>query len=295
MFPARFDYYRAGSVDEALALLADHDDAELLAGGHSLVPAMKNDGREPSVVVDLDDDDLRGLDLGAGGTSVTIGALTTYADLASDDRLAQVAPVVQSAAREVGDRQIRNRGTIGGNLAEAHPAADPPAAVLASDATLLVEGRDGSRRIPAGEFFEGEGETALGEGEILTGVEIPGQQEVGTAYRRRTHPATGYAFVGVAAVVSAVQGTVLDARVAATGVVDRAVRLSGVEDELLGSSVGDGVIEAAASEAGAGLDEGRLQSDPQASGEFRVSLLETYVERAVSDAVDAAESDGAGF
>jgi carbon-monoxide dehydrogenase medium subunit len=295
MFPERFDYYRAESVDEALALLAEHDDAELLAGGHSLVPAMKNEGRDPAVVVDLDVEDLRGLELGTGGTSVTIGALTTYADLASDDRLAQVAPVVQSAAREVGDRQIRNRGTLGGNLAEAHPAADPPAAVLASDATLLVDSRDGSRRIPAGEFFEGEGETALGEGEILTGVEVPGQQDVGTAYHRRTHPATGYALVGVAAVVSTVQGTVLDARVAATGVVDRAVRLSAVEDELLGSSVGDGVIEAAASEAGTGLNAERLRSDPQASGEFRVSLLETCVERTVSDAVEDAESDGMGF
>jgi carbon-monoxide dehydrogenase medium subunit len=292
MFPARFDYYRAESVDEALALLDEHDDAELLAGGHSLVPAMKNEGREPSVVVDLDVEDLRGLELGTGGTSVTVGALTTYADLASDDRLAQVAPMVQAAAREVGDRQIRNRGTLGGNLAEAHPAADPPAAVLAADATLLVQGHDGSRRIPAGEFFEGHGETALAAGEILTGVEVPGQQDVGTAYRRRTHSATGYALVGVAAVISAVQGTVLDARVAATGVVDRAVQLSAVEDELLGSSVGDGVIEAAASEAGAELDERRLRSDPQASGAFRVSLLETYVKRAVSDAVEAAESDG---
>jgi len=295
MFPARFDYYRAENVDEALALLDEHEDAEVLAGGHSLVPAMKNDGREPAVVVDLDVDDLRGLDLGAGGTSVTVGALTTYADLAADDRLAQVAPVVQDAAREVGDRQIRNRGTIGGNLATAHPAADPPAAVLAADATLLVQGRDGSRRVPAGEFFEGEGETALAAGEILTGIEIPGQQDVGTAYHRRTHSATGYALVGVAAVISAVQGTVLDARVAATGVVDRAVRLSAVEDELLGSSVGGGSIEAAASEAGAELDEDRLRSDPQASGEFRLNLLETEVERTVSDAVDAAESDGLGF
>lgn len=291
MFPERFDYYRATTVEAALDALAEHDDVELLAGGHSLVPAMKAGSRSPEVVVDLAISDLDGVDLRDDG--VHVGALTTYRDVASDPRVRRRAPLVATAAGEVGDRQIRNRGTLGGNLVEAHPAADPPAAVLAADATIHVRGRNGERRIDADEFFGADGETAVRDAELVTGVTVPDQHELGTAYVRQTHPATGYAVVGVAAVVGLTDGVVDEARVAATGVVDRAVRLPGVEDVLAGGAGDPDRVERASAEAAAGLDEDRLRSDPHASGEFRAHLLETQVETGLTQALERARADDA--
>lgn len=291
MFPEPFDYYRAESVAEALDLMADHADreVELLAGGHSLVPAMKAAGRSPDAVVDLAVDALAGVQ--SREERVVVGALTTYADLMADDVATERAPLLAAAAREVGDRQIRNRGTLGGNLAEAHPAADPPAAALAADATVLLRGRDGKREVPATDFFRGDGETAVGDGELLTAVRVPDHGDVGSAYVRKTHPATGYAMVGAAALVDVADGVVAEARVAATGAVDRAVRLPAVERAA--ESADPGTIERAAEAAADTLDPDRLRSDPHASGRFRASLLETHVERALAGAVENASADRA--
>ncbi|MFC7141066.1 FAD binding domain-containing protein [Halosimplex aquaticum] len=286
MFPADFDYERATSVDEAMDLLDDHADAEveILAGGHSLVPAMKTEGRSPDVVVDLD---VPALDaINALDDRTVVGALTTYADIADSRALRANAPLLAETAAEVGDLQIRNRGTIGGNLAEAHPGADPPAAVLASDATILLRHRDGKREVPATEFFRGDGETAVEYGELVTGVRVPHTGDAGVAYAKKTHPATGYAMVGAAAVVEVAEEAVSRARVAATGAVDRAVRLPSVEDALVGERLDSEAIDAAASEAHADIDSERLRSDPYASGEFRGELLETYVARALESAAE---------
>ncbi|QPV64623.1 xanthine dehydrogenase family protein subunit M [Halosimplex litoreum] len=300
MFPAEFDYERAASVSEALALLDEHADAdvEILAGGHSLVPAMKNRGREPDVVVDLD---VPALDaVNALDDRTVVGALTTYATLVDSGAVRSTVPLVAEAASEVGDTQIRNRGTIGGNLAAAHPGADLPAAVLASDATILLRNRDGKREVGATDFFRGDGETAVERGELLTGVRVPHADDGGFAYARKTHPATGYAMVGVAAVVETggggggddgSEGVVSSARVAATGAVDRAVRLPSVEDSLVDEPLDAATIDAAASEATDDIDTGRLRSDAHASGEFRGELLETYVGRALETAADRAAGD----
>lgn len=300
MFPAAFDYERAASVSEALDLLDEHADAdvEILAGGHSLVPAMKTEGREPDVVVDLD---VPALDaVNALDDRTVVGALTTYATLVDSGAVRSTVPLVAEAASEVGDTQIRNRGTIGGNLAEAHPGADLPAAVLASDATILLRNRDGKREVAATDFFRGDGETAVERGELLAGVRVPHADDGGFAYARKTHPATGYAMVGVAAVVETEgdaggddgsEGVVSSARVAATGAVDRAVRLPSVEGALVAEPLDAATVDAAASEATDDIDTGRLRSDAYASGEFRGELLETYVGRALETAADRAAGD----
>lgn len=289
MFPPSFDYRRAGSVEEALDLLADLDDARPLAGGHSLLPALKTGGlggEEVGAVVDVSGID--GLDgVTTDGDATVVGALTTYADLAADATLRERAPALADAAAAVGDRQIRNRGTVGGNLAAADRGADLPAAVLAAGATLRVEGPGGERTVDATEFFRGDGDTAVGGEELVTAVWLPGSTvDSGGAYVKKTHPASGYAMVGVGASVEAREGAVSDARVAATGVTDPPTRLPAVEDALVGESADAASAERAAADAEPAPEA--PVGDVHASGEFRAELLPTFVERALTAAVERA-------
>lgn len=297
MIPADCDYYRANSVGEALDLLETHADRnpELIAGGHGLVPDMKTGEASPGVLVDIDGvEDLRSIEADAEG--VTVGALARHANVAEATPLRENALVLAETAENVGDVQVRNRGTLGGNLAEADPAADLPAAVLAADATLVVRSREGERTVPSGEFFLGDGETALADDEIITHVRVPRSEGTG-AYAKKTHPASGYAMVGVAARVAVEDGVVSDARVAATGVADCATRLPTVEDRLAGERVADEaavetVAETAAENAAADLDSERLVGDAYASGEFRAQLLSAYARRALETALDRATGEG---
>jgi carbon-monoxide dehydrogenase medium subunit len=289
MFPAEFDYHRAESVDHAVSLLGDHPDAELLAGGHSLIPTMKSGLADPGAIVDLGDlDSLVGID--RAGDGVHVGAMTTYATVADEDEgLWGDAAVVAHAAHEVGDIQVRNRGTIGGNVAHADPASDLPAAVLAADATIHVRGPDGDREIPADDFFLGMYATAVGPDELVTGIEFPAHVADATgAYAKRPSPSSGYALVGVAASLVLDGDEVADASVAANGVMDHAVRLDGVEDELTGTAVDEAVLADAADRATEGLDVEMMMSDEQASGEFRGHLVDVYTERALETAVERA-------
>lgn len=290
MFPAQFDYRRADTVEEALDLLAASADrdARPLAGGQGVVPDTKADEAAPDLLVDVSGVEALG-GIEAGVDTVTVGALATHADLASSADLEATAPVLAAAAEHVADVQIRNRGTIGGNLAEADPAADLPAAVVAADATLHLRGPDGERSVPAGEFFEGSGETTLAEDELLSAVEVPAHQ--GGAYAKKTHPATGYAMAGVAAVAAVEGGAVTDARVAANGVMDRAVRLRGVEEALTGERA-DLDVARAADRAGEALDPDRQIGDAHGSAEFRAQLLESYAERAIETALTRASARG---
>jgi carbon-monoxide dehydrogenase medium subunit len=200
MIPAAFDYVRAGSADEAVSLLVEHgDDAKLIAGGHSLLPMMKLRLAYPSVLIDigrLPDASYVRLD----GDEVAIGALTRHADLVSSEILRAEAPLLAAVASQVGDPQIRNRGTIGGSVSHADPAADLPAAVLASDATLVVHGSAGQRRIPAAEFFLGYFETALTAEEMVVEIRVPRTGPTGWHYEKFTRRANDWAIVAVAAV-----------------------------------------------------------------------------------------------
>ncbi|WP_207589335.1 FAD binding domain-containing protein [Halomontanus rarus] len=306
MFPPQFDYHRASSIDDALELLERHaaDDPRILAGGHSLLPDLKNGRASPRALVDIGEiDALRGIGSGAdvesgadsGADETAIGALTTYADILESDRLQRHAPVLTDATSVLADLQIRNRGTIGGNLTAAEPGADLPAATLAADATVRVRGPDGERAIDAAAFLGADGsEPALRERELVTEVRVPHVEAGG--YAKKTHPASGYAMVGVAAVLETDDGTITDARVAATGVLERVVRLAAVEDALVGARVESKTIEAAAERAGETIEPADARSDDHASGEFRVHLLSTYAERALERAVDrvAAGAGGTG-
>jgi carbon-monoxide dehydrogenase medium subunit len=294
MYPDEFDLYRADSVGEALDLLEEHADVEteLLAGGHSLLPTMKSGLASPDVVIDIGEvESMQGVE--DRGDTVSIGAMTTYATIADSGVVADGAPTLAEAAAAVGDRQVRNMGTIGGNIAHADPASDLPAAVIAADATVVVEGRDGERTVPADEFFLGMYATDVGEDELVTRVDVPASRRAVGSYAKRASPSSGYAIVGVAAQLDVDDGTVREASVAANGIMDHGVRLSAVEDALAGTSLDDEAIGAAADEATTNLDEVMMMADAQASAEFRAQLLGVYTERALEAVADEARSPAA--
>jgi carbon-monoxide dehydrogenase medium subunit len=288
MYPDEFDYVRADSVEHALDLLDEHGDAELLSGGHSLLPTMKTGLANPDVVIDIGSiDAMSGID--HDGDTTHIGANTTYAEIADDDALWDAATVLAEAAENIGDVQVRNAGTIGGNLAHADPASDLPAAALAGDLTLIAQGRDGQRRIDADGYFLGMYMTDLREKELLTGVEVPHQDpDTHSAYVKKASPSSGYAMIGVAAQLDLDGGRVASAGVGANGAMDHGVRLGPVEDALEGEELTEAVIEDAAALATEDLDEAMMMEDLQASAEFRAQLLKVYTERALEAVADRA-------
>jgi carbon-monoxide dehydrogenase medium subunit len=282
MFPDDLDYYEASTVEEALELLEEHAmaETELLAGGHSLLPAMKSGLSSPDVLIDIGEiDPMHGVRI--EGETLSIGAMTRYSDLLDADAAHEHAPVLTEAVSHVGDRQVRNRGTVGGNLAHADPASDLPGAALASDATLVAAGPNGEREVPVDEFFFGMYATALDPDELLVRIEVPSAADSVGAYAKKASPSSGYAVVGVSALLDTDGGTVRSARIGANGVLDHGVRLEGVEDELDGVTLDDDRIEAAAARASEGLDTDLLMDDLQASAEFREQLLEVYTKRAL--------------
>lgn len=288
MFPDQFDYHRASSVAEARDLMGEfaHKEVELLAGGHSLIPTMKSGLASPDILIDISEiDELSGITV--EDDQVRVGAVTRYADLLESDVLRDVAPSFYAAVEEVGDRQVRNRGTIGGNLAHADPAADLPGAALAADASVTVVGEDGSRTIQADDLFLGMYMTDVGPGEILTEVTFPrvGATVMG-AYAKKASPSSGYAMAGVAVRLEVEDGKIGRARVGASGVLDHGVRLEPVEDVLTGQPLTADLAGPAGEMALDDIDESLLLSDAQASAEFRGALLETYTERAVAAATE---------
>jgi carbon-monoxide dehydrogenase medium subunit len=289
MFPPQFDYRNPGDLDTALAALAQ-DGAVALAGGHDLIPTLKRRDASPETVVDLNGlDELRGV--AAGERHLTIGALTTYASLLESDPAGVDALLDATAA--VGDTQIRNRGTVGGNIAAAHPASDIPAAALVLDATVHLTGPEGDRTVPADAFYVDD-QTACGDAELLTELSVPLAADDGSAYVRKTHPSTGYAALGVAAGLTLDGEAVSAARVGVTGLFDRPVRLEAAESALAGVDATDETeVANAAARAGDGIEETRVREDHLVSAEQRLRLLPTYTKRAIARARDrAAERTG---
>jgi carbon-monoxide dehydrogenase medium subunit len=286
MYPAQFEYQQAESVPEALDALSNNPEAELIAGGHSLLPTMKSGLADPEMLVDIGEiDDLHGIEHRDGSTR--IGAMTSYADVADDDTLREEATIFAETAGEIGDVQVRNRGTVGGNIAHADPASDLPGAVLAADATMTVQGPDGERTVGADDFFQGMFATAVGENEILTAVEVPHEGTTG-AYAKKPNPASGYALVGVAARLTMDGDTVENARLGANGVMDHGTRLTEAENAIEGEPLSADTIDAAGDTAGSDLDEYMVMEDQQASAEFRLQLLGVYTERALEAAGERA-------
>jgi carbon-monoxide dehydrogenase medium subunit len=279
MIPANFDYESPRTLDEAIGLLGSNSDAKPLAGGHSLLPAMKLRLSSPALLVDLGR--IAGLSyVREASDAIAIGAMTTHSAIAESKLLHLKSPLLAQAARHIGDVQVRNRGTIGGSIAHADPAADYPAALLALNAEIAVRGRDGERTIPASEFFTGLFTTALRENEIITEIRVPSTSGAKTAYQKFHHPASGFAVVGVAAVVRASGSKIESAAIGITGVADHAYRASAVESALRGQPLS--AIASACSHAADGVE---ALGDHFASAEYRRHLASVYCERAIREAL----------
>ena len=289
MYPAPFEYHAPGSVDEAIQLLGQYEDeGKLLAGGHSLLPVMKLRFAQPKHLIDLRK--IPGL---AGvreeGNVVVIGAMTTHWQVLSNDIIRRRLPILAETASRVGDPLVRNMGTLGASLAHADPAADLPATILVLDAELRVVGPGGSRTIKADDFFVDLMTSALEPSEVLTEVRIPVPPAgTGGAYEKYPHPASGYALVGVAALVTLDGGrTIGSARVAITGLANKATRASGVEEALAGKAADASSLESAAERAAEGLEP---RTDLQGSAEYKAHLARVYTKRALTRAVERARA-----
>jgi carbon-monoxide dehydrogenase medium subunit len=288
MYSSNFDYYRARSLADAHALMAAHPGAKVLAGGHSLLPLLKLRLAAPLAVVDIGRvPELRGIT--RQGDQIDIGALTTHAELASSADLRAAAPALSEAAAMIGDPAVRNRGTIGGNVAHADPASDLPTVLVALNARVIVAGPNGQRSVPAEEFFTGIMMTALEDNEILTAVQVPvSVRGQGSAYEKFSHPASRYAVIGVAALVSMKDGKCAAARVAIGGLLPSARRVTAVEGALTGKALSDATIADAANRVGSDLGND-VSGDLFASAEYRSAMAPVYVKRAIAAAAARAQ------
>ena len=285
MHPYPFAYHRAATIDEALSLLVTHaDDGKLLAGGHSLLPVMKLRLAQPGHLIDITGvSELRGVRQIDG--AIQIGALTTHHELATDPIIAEHAGLLAQIAHVVGDQQVRHRGTIGGALAHADPAADYPAGVLALDAEVVVRGPGGERVIPIGEFFVGFLTTSLDPQELITAIRVPVQAGTGYCYEKMANPASGYAIVGVAVVVTnAAGGTIGEIKIGITGATDMAFRAIAVEDALRGGSGDLETVKAAAMLATGGID---VLGDIHAPVDYRTRVTQNLTRRAIMTALES--------
>lgn len=271
MIPSSFTYQKANSVEEAIKALSS--DSKILAGGHSLIPTMKLRLNSPSKLIDIGAiASLRGIK--ESGTEIIIGAGTTHQEIASHKTIQGKLPMFAQGAASIGDVQVRNKGTIGGSLAHADPAADWAAVVLAADATLAVQGSNGLRKIKATEFFKGMFSTSLNEDEIITAIHVPIAAGSKSAYVKFPQPASRFAIVGCA-VLKTADGKV---NVAYTGVSSCAFRDAGAEKALEGKKMDADSIEAASKAAAEGT---KILSDHYASEKYRKHLAKVYLKRAL--------------
>ena len=284
MIPAQFDYLAPQTLDEAVRLLGEHaDEAKILAGGHSLIPAMKLRLAMPQILIDLGR--IRDLSyIREEGDQIRIGAMTTYYEIESSERLREICPLLPETAAQIGDVQVRNKGTIGGSLAHSDPAADLPAAIIALGAEMVAVGANGERVIKADDFFVDLMTTALEAGEILREIRVP-VPESGSlqAYAKMAQPASGFAVVGVAVNITRDQGGVCRAAgIGVTGVASKAYRATASENVLVGKSLDEQAIDAAAAVITDGVS---VNGDLFASEEFRKHLAEVYARRALRNPV----------
>lgn len=279
MIPTSFNYKRANSVEEAIGML--NDDAKILAGGHSLIPAMKLRLNQPETLIDITK--IPGMrSISDGGDHIVIGANSTHHDIVKSDLVKSAAPILSQGGDMIGDIQVRNKGTLGGSIAHADPAADWPAILIACNATIRVQGAGGQRDISADDFFTGFYETALADGEIITEVHVPkqGANTVGY-YAKFPQPASRFAIVGCAVVMTNEGGTCSNVNIAFNGVADHAFRDKVAQAALEGKAHSAENIAAAAQASAEGVD---VMSDPYASEKYRQHLAKVYAKRALSSA-----------
>jgi aerobic carbon-monoxide dehydrogenase medium subunit len=271
------------TLEEAVGLLTDHAGAAVIAGGQSLVPAMTVRRTAPSMLVDVRRiKALRGISVAGGSSDLHVGAATTLAEIADDARIRSGFVALAEAAEAAGDPQVRNRGTIGGSLADGHPAGDVIAAAIALDAVITLAGPTGAREVHAADFVTGPYETVRRAGEIVTGIAFPAAPKgSGSAYVKLRHPGSGYAICGVAAAVTVDGGTIATVRIAMTGATGHPARLEGAEEAAAGTAVGGA---AAAIEAAVIHSRLHFTTDLAASAAYRKHLTGVLAGRAVATA-----------
>ncbi len=281
MNPAAFDYVRAESVDHAVSALAEHgDEAKVLAGGQSLIPVLRLRLAAPSLLVDLGGlAQLRGVRV--DGDELVIGAMTTHAEVAASPLVAEHAPLVAQATAQIGDRQVRHLGTLGGSLAHADPAGDLPAVAAVLDARFVIAGASGRRTVSAADFAVDMFTTAIGADEVLVEVRFPTSAGWGTRYEKFHRVAQAWAIVGVAAAVRRDNGSIAEARIALTNMGPTAVRASAVEQALAGAPTSVDVIASAVRSAGDGTSP---PDDLSGSADYRRHLAGVLTARAVTAA-----------
>lgn len=290
MFAAEFEYRKAGSVAEAVQLLSEHPEARLLAGGHSLIPLMRFRLARPELLVDIGGiANLRGISV--SGDVITIGALTTHAEIAASPEVRQANGLLAEAAGGIGDPAVRNRGTIGGNLAHADPASDWATVLTALGGTAIIQGPAGGRSVAVADFVEDAFVTALAENEVITAVSVPTLAANQRAeYAKMAHPASFYAVVGGAVVVTMDGDRCTAASVAVGGLTPRPVRAPAVEAALTGATLTVDSIAAATANLGedlaaAGVD---IIGDVYASAEYRAGVAPVEVKHALLHAIGLA-------
>lgn len=285
MYPPKFDYQRAQSVADAIALLGQNRDAKLLAGGHSLLPVMKLRLAQPDALIDIGRlAGIKGIQM--EGDRIVIGALTTHAMVAAAEGL---PTVLSEAAGWIGDPQVRNRGTVGGNVAHADPASDLPTVFTALRARFHIAGPNGQRVVAADDFFLDLFTTALAADEVLTAVVVRAEQPgTGSGYAKMFNPASRYAIVGAAAVVMVENGLCKAASVAVGGLTPRATRAAAVEAALTGQPLNADSIAAAAQAVKNDLNMDELLGDIHASAAYRYEMAPVFVQRALTKAAERA-------
>ena len=280
MRPAEFAYHRPTTIEEAISLLGESEDSRPLAGGHSLLPMMKLRLVTPAALVDLGR--IPGLGEIAANGGLTIGALATHASVAGSKVAIGISPVIPETAGKIGDRQVRNRGTIGGSVAHADPAADYPTVLKAVGATINTVGKGGERSIAADDFFVGLFETSLEPGELVASITVP--PTTGAAYEKHAHPASRYAVVGVAAVVEVEGGTCKAARITVGGATASPVHATAAAESLIDGSGSEAAIAAAAEKVPEAITS--AIGDTYASGEYRLHLAKVLAARALRKAFE---------
>jgi aerobic carbon-monoxide dehydrogenase medium subunit len=284
MIPASFDYMRAASLRDALTVLAAGDGAKVIAGGHSLLPMMKFRLAQPGRLVDVGGiEELRGVSEHRRGAR--IGATTTYRELLDSELLRERFPTIGECTENIGDRQVRNRGTIGGSLAHADPNSDMPAVMLVLDATFNLRSKRGRRSVAAREFFQGPFVTALAEDELLIDITLPPMPKgAGSSYYSLDQAASGYALAGAAAVIARTRKTVSHASVAFTGVADISRLIP--TDQLVGSK---GESEVVGRVAAASVEGVEVNGDIHAPAPYRRHLATVVVRRTIDKALERAK------
>jgi len=279
-----FEYTRAKSLEEAIAgLKAANGAGKLIAGGHSLVPLMKLRLSEPGMLIDIAR--IPGLaGIKQAGDRIEIGAATVHHEVATSPVLRNLCPMLAEAAASIGDQQVRNRGTLGGSLAHADPAADYPAVMLALDADIQIASAGGARTVKARSFFRGLFTVDLGPEEIITAVVFTPVKAA--AYAKLHQRASHFAIVGVAAALEVSGGVIQSARVGVTGATPSAKRLTAVEKQLAGAKASAETIAAAASHAGADLED--INGDLHASEDYRRAMIPVFTRRALTTALERA-------